>query len=110
MARSCQPESGGNGTWEYMEFVVDRLRLKDTRWGFNSRRGVVGDVARDEVAYHWGSGPDEGSRDTYAWDIMVSHCGSESEPLVAGRERPRHALGLSRTVLERFQQLRSVRL
>ena len=34
VARSCQPESGGNGTWEYMEFVVDRLRLKDTRWGF----------------------------------------------------------------------------
>ncbi len=63
-----------------MEFVVDRLRLKDTRWGFNSRRGVVGDVARDEVAYHWGSGPDEGSRDTYAWDIMVSHCGSNPTP------------------------------
>ncbi len=80
VARSCQPESGGNGTWEYMEFVVDRLRLKDTRWGFNSRRGVVGDVARDEVAYHWGSGPDEGSRDTYAWDIMVSHCGASPSP------------------------------
>ncbi len=80
VARSCQPESGGNGTWEYMEFVVDRLRLRDTRWGFNSRRGVVGDVARDEVAYHWGSGPDEGSRDTYAWDIMVGHCGPNPSP------------------------------
>jgi Bacterial Ig-like domain (group 2) len=80
VARSCQPESGGTGTWEYMEFVVDRLRLKDTRWGFNSRRGVVGDVARDEVAYHWGSGPDDGSRDTYAWDIMVSHCGTNPSP------------------------------
>ena len=80
VARSCQPESGGNGTWEYMEFVVDRLRLKDTRWGFNARRGVPGDIARDEVAYHWGSGPDEGSRDTYAWDIMVSHCGSNPSP------------------------------
>ena len=80
VARSCQPESGGTGTWEYMEFVVDRLRLKDTRWGFNLRRGVAGDVARDEVAYHWGSGPDEGSRDTYAWDIMVGHCGPNPSP------------------------------
>jgi len=80
VARSCQPESGGTGTWEYMEFVVDRLRLKDTRWGFQSRRGVAGDVARDEVAYHWGPGPDEGSRDAYAWDIMVSHCGSNPSP------------------------------
>ena len=80
VARSCQPESGGTGTWEYMEFVVDRLRLKDTRWGFQSRRGVVGDIARDEVAYHWGPGPDEGSRDAYAWDIMVSHCGTNPSP------------------------------
>ena len=80
VARSCQPESGGTGTWEYMDFVVDRLRLKDTRWGYNSRRGVVGDVARDEVAYHWGRGPDEGSRDTYAFDIMVGHCGPNPSP------------------------------
>ena len=70
VARSCQPENGGTGTWEFMDLLVDRLRLKDTRWGYNSRRGVPGDVARDEVAYHWGSGPDENSRDTYAWDVM----------------------------------------
>jgi hypothetical protein len=80
VARSCQPESGGTGTWEYMDYVVDRLRLKDTRWGYNSRRGVPGDVARDEVAYHWGPGPDEGSRDTYAFDIMVGHCGTNPTP------------------------------
>ena len=80
VARSCQPESGGTGTWEYMEFVVDRLRIKDTRWGFQSRRGVAGDVARDEVAYHWGPGLDEGSRDAYAWDIMVGHCGPNPGP------------------------------
>jgi hypothetical protein len=80
VARSCQPESGGTGTWEYMEYVVDQLRLKDTRWGFQSRRGVVGDVARDEVAYHWGPGPDEGTRDAYAWDIMGGHCGPTPSP------------------------------
>jgi hypothetical protein len=80
VARSCQPESGGNGTWEFMDELVRRLRLKDTRWGFNSRRGVPGDVARDEVAYNWGSNPDEGTREAYAWDVMVSHCGSSPSP------------------------------
>ncbi len=80
VARSCQPENGGTGTWEFLDLLVDRLRLKDTRWGYNSRRGVPGDVARDEVAYHWGSGPDEGSRDTYAWDVMGGHCGANPVP------------------------------
>jgi hypothetical protein len=80
VARSCQPENGGNGTWEFMEELLTRLRLRDTRWGYNSRRGVPGDVARDEVAYHWGSGPDEGSRDTYAWDVMGGHCGPNPTP------------------------------
>ena len=75
VARSCQPENGGTGTWEFMDELVRRLRIKDTRWGYNSRRGVPGDVARDEVAYHWGPGPDENSRDVYAWDVMGGHCG-----------------------------------
>jgi hypothetical protein len=81
LARSCQPESGGNGTWELMDLVVDRLREeKDLRWGYNGRRGLANDPARDEVAYHWGSGPDEGSRETYAWDILVGHCGGNPSP------------------------------
>lgn len=81
LARSCQPESGGNGTWELMDLVVDRLRAeKDLRWGYNGRRGLPNDPARDEVAYHWGAGPDEGSRETYAWDILVGHCGTNPSP------------------------------
>jgi hypothetical protein len=80
VARSCQPENGGTGTWEFMDELVRRLRLKDTRWGYNSRRGVPGDVARDEVAYHWGPGPDENSRDVYAWDVMGGHCGPNPSP------------------------------
>jgi Bacterial Ig-like domain (group 2) len=80
VARSCQPENGGTGTWEFMDELVRRLRLKDTRWGYNSRRGVPGDVARDEVAYHWGPGPDENSRDVYAWDTMGGHCGPNPSP------------------------------
>ena len=36
--------------------------------------------ARDEIAYHYGSGPDELSRDTYAFDIIVGHCGPNPGP------------------------------
>lgn len=81
LARSCQPENGGTGTWELMDLIVDRLRQeKDLRWGYNGRRGLVNDPARDEVAYHWGSGPDELSRDTYAFDIIGGHCGPNPTP------------------------------
>jgi hypothetical protein len=78
LARSCQDEGG---TWELMDFIVDRLRTeKDLRWGYNGRRGDVTFPARDEIAYHWGTGPDELSRDTYAFDIIGGHCGSNPVP------------------------------
>ena len=78
LARSCQDEGG---TWELMDLIVDRLRAeKDTRWGYNGRRGDTSFPARDEVAYHWGSGPDELSRETYAFDVIVGHCGSSPGP------------------------------
>ena len=80
VARSCQPESGGTGTWEFMDFLVEKLRQRDLRWGYHARRGVQSDPARDEVGYHWGPGPDEFSRDTYAWDIMGGHCGPNPTP------------------------------
>jgi hypothetical protein len=78
LARSCQD---AGGTWELMDFVVDRLRQeKDLRWGYNGRRGDVNFPARDEIGYHYGSGPDEMSRDTYAFDIIVGHCGPNPGP------------------------------
>ena len=80
VARSCQPESGGNGTWELLDLVVDRLREKDLRWGYNGRRGVASDVARDEVAYHYGAGPSENSRQAYSIDILGGHCGPNPTP------------------------------
>jgi Bacterial Ig-like domain (group 2) len=79
VARSCQD---AGGTWELMDFIVDSLRAnKDLRWGYNGRRGVIDFPARDEVAYHWGSGPDELSRDTYAFDVIGGHCGPNPVPV-----------------------------
>jgi hypothetical protein len=73
LANSCQD---GGGTWEFMDRLVDRLRQYDTRWGYNWKRAVVGDPSLDVVNYHWGRGPDEGSRNVYAIDVIIGHCGS----------------------------------
>jgi hypothetical protein len=78
VARSCQDQGG---TWELLDFVVDRLREKDLRWGYNGRRGDVNFVARDEVAYHWGRGDSLNSREVYAWDTLGGHCGPNPVPV-----------------------------
>jgi hypothetical protein len=78
LARSCQDQGG---TWELMDLIVDRLRAeKDLRWGYNGRRGDPNFPARDEIAYHWGPGPDEMSRDTYSFDVIIGHCGPSPSP------------------------------
>lgn len=74
---SCQ-EHGG--TWDFMDTVVDLLRVEDTRWGYAWKRGVVGDPLVDIVAYNWSADPDEGTRNIYTIDIIVGHCGSFPGP------------------------------
>jgi hypothetical protein len=77
LRNSCQ-EHGG--TWEFMDRVVNELRRYDTRWGYNWKRGNVGDPSMDVVDYHFGPGPDEGSTDVYIIDIIGGHCGSSPQP------------------------------
>lgn len=72
VARSCQNEGG---TWELMDAIVDELRKTDKRWGYNWKRGVIGDPSHDAIDYHWGTGPSEGSKDVYIIDVVVGHCG-----------------------------------
>jgi hypothetical protein len=74
---SCQDQGG---TWEFMDRLVDRLRLVDLRYAYNGRRGDPNFVGRDEVAYHYGAGPSENSRDVYVWDVIAGHCGSNPQP------------------------------
>ena len=67
----------------WLDYMVDRLRTLDTRWGYNGKpnrtaadnSGVPVVAAGDEIAYHFGGGPDEGSPDVYLIDILVGHCG-----------------------------------
>lgn len=72
LANSCQ-DTGG--TWEFMDLVVDRLREHDERWGYNWKRGVVGDPSEDVVDYHYGPGAHEGSTEVYIIDVIGGHCG-----------------------------------
>lgn len=70
-----------NNPWQ--DYIVDQLRTLDTRWGYNAKptrtaadnNGVPVVAAGDEVAYHFGAGPDEGSTDVYLVDLLEGHCG-----------------------------------
>lgn len=77
LRNSCQ-EHGG--TWGFMDLLVDTLRTYDTRWGYNWKRGNVGDPSLDVIAYHYGAGRDEGSTNVYIIDVIASHCGSNPSP------------------------------
>ena len=65
------------GSWEFMDRLLDELRRHDTRWGYNWKRGNVGDPSHDVVDYHWAGGEDEGSTDVYIVDVINGHCGDD---------------------------------
>jgi hypothetical protein len=77
LRNSCQ-EHGGS--WGFLDLVVDTLRTYDTRWGYNWKRGNVGDPSMDVIDYHYGAGRDEGSTEVYIIDIIAGHCGSSPGP------------------------------
>ena len=77
LADSCLED---RGSWDFLDMVVDRLRKTDTRWGYNWKRGNVGDASQDVVDYHYGPGPSEESPDVYIIDMIVNHCSPNPEP------------------------------
>jgi hypothetical protein len=61
----------------YIDFIVDGLRQIDKRFGYNAkptRAFVQAIIAGDEIAYHYGSDPREGSPNVYLWDTLFGHC------------------------------------
>jgi hypothetical protein len=84
--RSCQEEQFGGDHirgWEFLDKLVDALRIEDTRWGYNCKRGNCGDPSLDVIAYHYSAGPDEGSRQIWAFDVVGGHCGGGAAPVWA---------------------------
>ena len=70
LAQSCPTGNKYvNNPWQ--DYMVDGLRELDTRWGYNGKpnRGPADNggqpviAAGDEIAYHYGPGPDQGSTD-----------------------------------------------
>jgi hypothetical protein len=81
--RSCQEEQWGGDHvrgWEFLDKLVDALRLEDTRFGYNCKRGNCNDASVDVIAYHYGPGPDQGSPNIWAWDVITGHCGAGAAP------------------------------
>jgi hypothetical protein len=76
--RSCQEEQWGGDHvrgWEFMDKLIDALRLEDTRFGYNCKRGNCSDPSVDVVVYNYGSGQDLGTNQIWAWDVITGHCG-----------------------------------
>lgn len=73
-----------NNPWQ--DRVIDAFRQVDTRWGYNGKPtrtaadngGVPVVAAGDEAAYHYASGPDQGSFDVHLVDMLLSHCGASA--------------------------------
>jgi hypothetical protein len=73
-----------NNPWQ--DYIVDRLRAIDPRWGYNGKptrtaadnAGVPVVAAGDEIAYYYGSstGTRQGSTEVYLVDILEGHCGT----------------------------------
>lgn len=67
----------------WQDRIVDRLRLYDTRFGYNAKPtrtaadndGFPVIAAGDEITFFAGSGVAQGSPNVYAFDILFGHCG-----------------------------------
>ncbi len=71
LANSCIEEGG---RWEFMDLAVAALRARDTRWGYNCKRGDCHEPSIDVVDYFWGVGDGQGSTDVYLIDIISAVC------------------------------------
>jgi hypothetical protein len=73
LLNSCV-EHGGNNV--FMFRVLQALRVRDTRWGLNWKRGYPGDLSQDIITYNPTSLPDTSASQIYLWDMIAGHCGS----------------------------------
>jgi hypothetical protein len=79
LENSCTEDGG---SWDFMDEAVRRLRLEDTRWGWNCKRGDCNHISIDVVDYHYGAGQSDGSDEVYIIDIILAVCptGSGAAP------------------------------
>jgi len=67
----------------WLDKLIDNLRATDARWGYNGKPtrqaihndGIPVTCAGDEISYHYGAGPSQGSPEVYLIDTLGGHCG-----------------------------------
>jgi hypothetical protein len=63
-------------SWAFLDGLVDRLRARDTRWGYFCKAGNCADVSADVIGYHATAGPDvAGAAGTIGVDVIGDLCG-----------------------------------
>lgn len=94
LANSCQQQ---NGTWQFMDEVVNRLHARDSRFAYNCKRGNCNDPSHDAISYYYGPAPvpPTGIRayEVFVIDIISGHCGSNPQPGWTNVTQPGGALG-----------------
>jgi hypothetical protein len=63
---------GGNMNFVFR--VLSRLRAIDKRWGLNYKRGHLGGLSEDIIAYNPTNRPDDGEAQIYLFDLIGNHC------------------------------------
>jgi hypothetical protein len=76
---SCQEHLGARG-WIWLDRLIDTLRTKDLRWGYNGKRGNPNDPSMDVIDYHYGAGSSQFSTQVYIIDVLGGHCGPTPVP------------------------------
>jgi hypothetical protein len=77
LANACSDRGGSR---EFMDRVVDALRLEDSRWGYSRESAMPGGVSPDVVVYNHSAGPDEGTANVHGVDILTDQCGTNPRP------------------------------
>jgi hypothetical protein len=70
---------GGNMTFVFR--VLSRLRAIDTRWGLNYKRGHLGGLSEDILAFNPTNRPDNGEAQIYLFDVIGNHCPNSGGPI-----------------------------
>lgn len=73
-ARACK-------SWEFLNLVVETLRVNDVRWGYSCKLGDCKKPSRNMIAYYTGPGaPPNGSSQALLVEIILGHCDSKISP------------------------------
>lgn len=68
LARACK------NNHEFLFLLLNEFRQYDTRWGLNWKRGNVGSMSTDILAYNPTDQPDEGNGKVYIFDVIGAEC------------------------------------